>query len=96
MNELRSSFEQFNLQEKQFQTELSSCISIIAQHKDDLARSDIRYRQLNDNRQLLQSENELKQKQNDLNELEEKTHGLKYLNFFSSFFIPSRFFLLID
>jgi hypothetical protein len=65
------------MQEKQLQSDLSSCITTISNHKDDLARADTRYRQLNDNRQLLQSQVELEQKQNDLHELEEKTHGLK-------------------
>jgi hypothetical protein len=37
----------------------------------------MRYRQLNDNRQLFQSQTELEQKQNDLIELEERTQGLK-------------------
>ncbi|CAF4749577.1 unnamed protein product, partial [Rotaria sp. Silwood2] len=77
LEELRSSFDQLNIQEKQLQSELSTCITTIAQYKDDLARTDIRYRQLNDNRQLIQSQIELEQKQNDLIELEEKTHGLK-------------------
>ncbi|CAF3607338.1 unnamed protein product [Rotaria sp. Silwood1] len=77
LEELRSSLDQLNIQEKQLQSELSSIIIIIDQHKDDLARADIRYRQLNDNRQLLQSQIELEQKQNDLIILEEKTHGLK-------------------
>ncbi|CAF3356602.1 unnamed protein product [Rotaria socialis] len=77
LDELRSSFDQINIQEIQLQSQLSSCIATIAQYKDDLARSDNRYRQLNDNRQLLSSEIELKQKQKDLTELEEKTHGLK-------------------
>ncbi|CAF4624515.1 unnamed protein product, partial [Rotaria magnacalcarata] len=49
----------------------------ISQNKDDLARTDIRYRQLNDNRQLLRNQIELEQKQKDLIGLEEKTHGLK-------------------
>ncbi|UJR09375.1 hypothetical protein I4U23_013619 [Adineta vaga] len=75
--ELRSSFDQLNIIEKQLQMDLSSCITIISEHKDDLARSDIRYRQLNDNRQLLQSQIELEQKEKDLVQLEEKTHGLK-------------------
>ncbi|CAF2140371.1 unnamed protein product [Rotaria magnacalcarata] len=57
--------------------ELSACITTISQNKDDLARTDIRYRQLNDNRQLLRNQIELEQKQKDLIELEEKTHGLK-------------------
>ena len=57
--------------------ELSSCMTIISEYKDDLARSDIRYRQLNDNRQLLQSQFELEQKEKNLVEVEEKTHGLK-------------------
>ncbi|CAF1210103.1 unnamed protein product [Rotaria sordida] len=77
LEELRSSFDQLNIQEKQLQSELSTCIKTIAQYKDDLARADIRYRQLNDNQKLLQSQIELEQKQNDLIELEEKTHGLK-------------------
>jgi len=77
LEELRSSFEQLNIQEKQLQLDLSSCTTAISKHKDDLARADIHYRQLNDNRQLLQSQNELEQKENDLAELEEKTHGLK-------------------
>ena len=77
LEELRSSFDQINIQEKQLQSELSSCLTTISEYKDDLARADIRYRQLNDNRQLIQSQNELEQKQNDLIELEEKTQGLK-------------------
>ncbi|CAF2066691.1 unnamed protein product [Rotaria magnacalcarata] len=77
LDELRSSFDQINIEEIQLQSQLSSCITTIAQYKDDLARSDNRYRQLNDNRQLLSSQIELKQKQKDLTELEEKTHGLK-------------------
>lgn len=75
--ELRSSFDQLNLQEKQYQFDLSTCTNTITQHKDDLARSDIRYRQLNDTRQLFQNHLELEQKQRDLGDLEEKTHGLK-------------------
>ncbi|CAF1326608.1 unnamed protein product [Adineta steineri] len=77
LEELRSSFEQINIKEKQLQSDLSSCITTIANHKDDLARTDIRYRQLNDNRQLLRSQIELVQKEKDLIELEEQTHGLK-------------------
>ncbi|CAF5220740.1 unnamed protein product, partial [Rotaria magnacalcarata] len=55
LDELRSSFDQINIEEIQLQSQLSSCITTIAQYKDDLARSDNRYRQLNDNRQLLSS-----------------------------------------
>ena len=77
LEELRSSLDQLNVQDKQLQFDLSSCTTIISQHKDDLARSDIRYRQLNDNRQLIQCQHELDEKQKQFMELEEKTHGLK-------------------
>ncbi|CAF3820457.1 unnamed protein product [Rotaria sp. Silwood1] len=45
LEELRSSFDQLNIQEKQLQSELSTCITTISHYKDDLARADIRYRQ---------------------------------------------------
>jgi chromosome segregation ATPase len=77
LTELRASFEQLNVNEKQLQSDISSCVASISQHKDDLARADTRYRQLNDNRQLLRSQKELQQKESDLVELEEKAHGLK-------------------
>ena len=77
LDELRSSFDQLNAQEKQWQSDLSSCITKISKHKDDLARSDIRFRQLNDNQLLLDAQITLERKQNDLVELERQTHGLK-------------------
>ena len=75
--EVRSTLDQMKLEEKEFQSELSSCTTTITNHKDDLARSEIRYRQLMDNRKLFQNENDLKLKEKQLMELEEKTHGLK-------------------
>lgn len=77
LEEVRSSFDQFDLQEKQLKSDLSSCQTTISNHKDNLTRGDLRYRQLNDNRQLLRSQAELEEKQQNLRELEEKTHGLK-------------------
>ena len=77
LEDARAAFDQFDLQEKQLKSDLSSCQTTISNHKEDLTRGDLRYRQLNDNRQLMRSQAELEAKQHDLRELEEKTHGLK-------------------
>ncbi|CAF1096278.1 unnamed protein product, partial [Didymodactylos carnosus] len=77
LTELRSSIEKLNQTQKQHQKDLSDRRSTITQHKDDLARSEIRYRQMSDQSQLFTKQQELEKKEIDFAELEEKTHGLK-------------------
>ena len=66
-----------SIDEKQIQTNLSDCLTNISTLKDELARSEIRFRQLNDQRQLFRYQSELIEKEKNLREFEEKTHGLK-------------------
>ena len=91
LDELRSSLNQLNSQEKQYQSELTTCQNTIMKHKDDLARSEIRFRQLNDHRQVFENQHELEKKQTDLVELENQTHGLKYDDFCFSILRTKRF-----
>ena len=66
-----------SIEEKDIQADLSECSKRISTYKDELARAEIRFRQLNDQRQLFRHQSELEEKEKDLHELEEKTHGLK-------------------
>ena len=75
--ELRTSIGQMSIEEKEIQADLSDCSTRISTYKDELARAEIRFRQLNDQRQLFRHQAELEEKEKNLRELEEKTHGLK-------------------
>lgn len=66
------------IEEENLKENLIDCKKLIETHRDDLARTEIRFRQLNDNRRLFQCQNDLKVKEKQLNQLEEQTQGLKF------------------
>jgi len=75
--ELRSTIFQMSNDEKDLQTNFNDCLTKISTLKNEIARAEIRFRQLNDQRQLFRLEFELEEKNNEFRQFEEKTHGFK-------------------